>query len=167
MPSKVPSIAIGVAAYVVLSVILSFVGQGAMGNQAVSIALGALGCVLLLGCAAAAVWHYTTTHALTLAPGQGAGMGALVGLIGAVIGGVIGYAMIAAGLSPDPMEAARAQMEGQGMSEEEIEQAMQFAGAFSSPLIGIATSSVIGLLGGALGGVLGAVMFKRGDAVDY
>ena len=156
MSSKWNSIAIGVLAYVFLSVLLSVVASGAG-------ALGAVfGCLVVLGSAMIAVWHYTSTNHLTIPGGEGAGMGALTGLIGAVLGGLLGYLLIEMGAVPDPMDAAIEQMREQGLTQEQIEQSMGMAEMFSSPVIGVLIGAVFGAIVGAVGGAIGAAMFKKG-----
>ena len=157
MPSKTPSILIGAAVYVALSLLVAFL-------QLTGILAGALGCLIIFSAGLVAVWHYTSTHHLTIAAGQGAGMGALAGLAGALVGGVIGLALISVGILPDQIELARRQLEAQGLSGADMEQALAMAETFSNPVIGLAISAVVGALFGAASGALGAVLFKNGDA---
>ena len=156
MSGKWTSILIGALAYVLLGTMLSAFGAGAGGFGAL------LSCLVILGSAAIAVWHYTSTNGVTIAGGEGAGMGALTGLIGAVIAGILGYFLISIGAIPDPMDVAIEQMREQGLTEEQIEQGMGMAEMFNSPVIGIAVGAVFGLIGGAIGGAIGAALFKKG-----
>jgi hypothetical protein len=156
MTGKWTSILIGALTYVFLGTLLSTFGAAAGGFGAI------LSCLVVLGSAAVAVWHYTTTNELTITGGEGAGMGALTGLIGAVIAGILGYFLISIGAVPDPMDAAIEQMREQGLTEEQIEQGMGMAEMFSSPVIGIVVGAVFGLIGGAIGGAVGAALFKKG-----
>lgn len=157
MPSKTPSILIGAAVYVALALLISFLRlTGVVG--------GLLGCLVIFTAGLVAVWHYTSTYHLTIPAGQGAGMGALAGLVGALVGGALSLALISAGVLPDPMELARQQMVGQGMSEAEMDQALAMAESLSNPVIGLVIGTVVGALFGAASGALGAVLFKKGDA---
>ncbi len=159
MNSKWTSILIGVLAYVFLGVLSNVLAAGA-GALA-----GVLGCLIVLGSALIAVWHYTSTNGLTIPGGEGAGMGALVGLIGALIGGALGYLLISMGVVPDPAELAIQNMRDRGMSREEIEQAQGMMEMFSSPAIGLLIGAAIGSIGGAIGGAIGAALFKKGGAM--
>ncbi|MDX1420087.1 MAG: hypothetical protein R3181_08980 [Rubricoccaceae bacterium] len=157
MPSKTPSILIGAAVYVAIALLISFL-------QLTGVVGGLLGCLVIFTAGLVAVWHYTSTHHLTIKAGEGAGMGALAGLLGAVVGGAISFALISAGILPDPIELTRQQMVNQGLSDAEMEQALAMAETFSSPIIGLAIGSVLGALFGAASGALGAALFKKGDA---
>ena len=150
MSSKLPSILIGVAVYVLLGLLTSFLSS--MGAAAGMLA-GVLGCVTVLIAAAAAVWHYTSTNALTISGGQGAGMGVLVGLVGAVIAGTLSLLLVQFGVLPDPMDVVREQWRTQGLSEEQIEQMGGWAEAGSGP-IGIVIGAVVGMILGAAGGAI-------------
>jgi len=162
MPSKTQSIIVGAAAYVILGVLINFLFQGG------GITAGILGCLIPFSSGLVAVWHYTATHNLTIPAGQGAGMGALAGLGGAVVATIIVLALISAGILPDPVEAARLQMESQGMSDEQIDGAVAMVELFSNPVIDLAIGAVVGALFGAISGAIGAVIFKKGgDAEDF
>ncbi|HYE96741.1 MAG TPA: DUF4199 family protein [Rubricoccaceae bacterium] len=158
MPNKFPSVLLGALVSIVLSLLIQFLSANSPGNPV----MGILACLLIFVGPLVAVWHYTNTHNLTLKAGQGAGIGALTGVIAGIIGGIIGYALLAAGVFPDPMEAARVQLEQQGMSEEEIEQAMSIAQTFSNPAVTVVLGVVMGAIVGAIGGVIGAALFKKG-----
>ncbi len=160
MPSKTQSIVVGAVVYIVLGVLIQFLFQG---GGAVA---GILGCLVSLSAGLVAVWHYTSTHSLTIAAGQGAGMGTLAGLLGAIVGVVIGYMLISAGLLPEPLEAARIQMENQGLSDAEIDQAMSIAEKFSNPAITGIIATVVGAIIGAISGAIGAVVFKKGGDAE-
>ncbi len=119
------------------------------------------------------MWHYTSTHSVTLLAGPGAGMGALVGSIGAALSGLVGQGLMAAGVLPtaaEQLQRQREQMLSDGMDPAQVEQAMQFAeqmsGATGNPLVGVMIGVVFGAILGALGGALGAVLFKKGPAVE-
>jgi hypothetical protein len=160
MPSKTQSILIGVAVSVVLGLAFAFVAANA-GTIGQTLA-GCFACLVALAAPMAAVWHYTSTYNLTIPAGPGAGIGAAVGAIGAVVGGLLQRLFISIGVLPDPVEQAREIYEAQGMSAEQIEQAMGMVEAFSNPVMGIVFALVIGAVVGAVGGALGAVLFKKG-----
>ncbi|MDX1439915.1 MAG: DUF4199 family protein [Rubricoccaceae bacterium] len=159
MPSKTQSIIVGALVYVVLGLLIQFLFIGTTLG-------GVLGCLVLLSAGLIAVWHYTSTHSVTIAGGQGAGMGALAGFAGAIIGGLLGYLLISLGVMDDPMEAALAQMESQGLSDEQIEQGMAMAERFSNPVISMVIGSALGAILGAISGAVGALIFKKGGDED-
>ena len=156
MENKWPSILIGALAYALIAIAIAFLGL-------TGISAGAIGCLVILSSGLVAVWHYTSTNHLTIPLGSGAGIGALAGLVGALIGGAVSLLLVNAGILPDPMELARQQFIDQGMSEADMEQAMQMAESFSNPVIGLVIGTAFGALFGALGGLLGAVFFKHGE----
>lgn len=158
MATKTQSILIGTLVYVLLGVVMSFVAPG--GGPLAGIA----GCLVVLGSAMVAVWHYTNTNRLTIPAGEGAGMGALVGLIGAVVGTLLGLLLIRMGVQPDPTELMLEQFEAQGMTDEQIDQAMGVAGMFTNPILMLVIAAVMGSIGGAIGGAIGAAVFKKGGA---
>jgi hypothetical protein len=160
MPSKLNSILIGGLIYAVVGLIGAFLGAASGGMQYVG---GALGCIALIAGTAGAVWHYTSTHRLTIPAGQGAALGAGAGALGALISGLLSWVLVTAGIMPDPAEQARRQMEGQGMTEEQVEMAMQWTETFTGPL-GIVLGLVIGAILGAIIGAIAALIFKKGDA---
>lgn len=164
MPSKTQSIVIGVAVSVVLGLVLGFIAANA-GTVGASLA-GCFSCVVALAAPMIAVWHYTNTHGVTLAAGQGAGIGAAVGAIGGLLSAIVQRLLITAGVFPDPVAQAREIYEAQGMSPEQIDQAMGMVQAMSGPVVGIVSALVIGALIGAIGGAIGAAIFKRGDGFD-
>ena len=159
MQSKLPSILIGGVTYAVIGAIAGFLAQMGGGMQFVG---GALACLVapIVGCGLA-VWHYTTTHQLTISAGQGAGLGAAAGVVGGLVGWIFQRLFIAAGLLLDPIEQARRQVADQGLSGEQAEQALQFAEMFSGPL-GIVIGLVIAAILGAIIGAIAAVIFKKG-----
>ena len=167
MPSKNPSIALGTVANVVLSLGAAFLIL--QGGTALGAIAGCLGCLVILAGPMLAVWHYTSTHRVTLLPGQGAGLGAITGAIGALASGLIQQALIALDVLPDTAESLamqREEMLSQGMDPAQIDSAMGFAeslgGLTSNPLMGIVLGVVLGAALGALFGALASVMFKKG-----
>ena len=163
MPNKMPSILVGALVLTVISVLSSVtVGQGGPVAQA-------LGCISLFIPALVAVWHYTSTQRVTLKAGQGAGIGVMATLLGLVISFAIGYVLQELGITPSFEEVMEAEMARQrdklaerGMSQEEIDQAMSFAGG-GTPLIGMAISLALGAIVGAGTGAVSALVFKKGD----
>lgn len=167
MPSKTPSIALGAAVSVILSLALSFaiLGMGTTGQAIV----GCATCLLVFIGPLVAVWHYTSTHRVTLPAGPGAGLGAITGAVGALVAGLVQQVLILANLYPDAaelLERQREQMIASGLDPAQIDQAMQMAetmgGMASNPILGIGLNVLIGAVIGAIGGAVGAAIFKKG-----
>lgn len=163
MPDKKQSIIMGGAVYAGLSVVVSLLfGQAGLGQ--------ALGCLIIFSGGLTAVWHYTSTHSLTIKAGQGAGLGTLASLLGAVLAIAVGFALVTAGIMPDPavegMERAIADMEARGMTEEQIEQGLAMTEMFMNPAVWITMGLVFGAIGGAISGAVGALIFKKGEDED-
>lgn len=162
MPNKIPSIGLGAAAYAVAALITGFVTiQGGASAQYVTMVLC---CVSALLGPAVAVWHYTTTHDLTVPAGTGAGLGAAA----VVLGGLLSYGITAIlqmiGTYPtndELMERQRDQLLAQGLEPEQIDTALQMAELFSGPL-GIVLNIIVAAVIGAIGGAIAASVFKRG-----
>ena len=165
MPTKLPSIVIGAAVYTVLAVILSFIAFS--GGMVASIA-GTCGlCLTALVGPLVAVWHYTSTHRLTIPAGAGAGIGAAVGALGAVLNAVVTFALQAVNVLPDTaeqLERTRQMMLDSGADPAQVEQQMAATSAFTgNPVIGIVTGIVVGAVVGAIAGAIGASVFKKGE----
>ena len=164
MPNKMPSILVGALVLTVISVLSSvLIGQG--GGVAQTI-----GCLTLLLAGVVAVWHYTSTNHATLKAGQGAALGVMATLLGLALSFAIGYVLQELGITPSFDEVMEAEMARQrdklvarGMSQDEIDQAMAFAGG-GSPLVTIGISLVMGTVLGAITGAVSALVFKKGDA---
>ena len=166
MPSKFPSIAIGAAVYAVLSVLLTVVGQsGGLVAQSLS---GCAVCLAALAGPLVAVWHYTSTHRLTIPAGTGAGIGAGAGALGGVLAGVVALVLQAVGALPDAEEQlarTREMMLESGADPAQIDQQMELtAGLTGNPVVGIVIGIVVGAVVGAIAGAIGASVFKKGDA---
>lgn len=126
-----------------------------------------LGLINVLCCAGfiiggiAAVWHYTSTYNLTLAPGQGATIGAMAAAVGGIIAGVLTYLLEAIGL-PSIQEAIMGFYEG-NLSPEQMEQISQQQA--QSPVmlfVYFLVALLVYTLFGAVGGAIGASLFKKG-----
>ena len=159
MSPKMQSMVMGGLVGGLLLVLSAFFGQS---SQIVS---GIMCCVAGIAGPLLASWHYTSNSELTMSSGQGAGLGAVVGSISALISTIFNYALQAAGILPtqeEGIEMARRTMEEQGMSAEQIEQNLQFAEMFSSPVLAIGVGLVMMVVIGAIGGIIGAAMFKHG-----
>ena len=162
MPSKTQSILIAAVVGAVLSLLTNFFASSPGGLQYVG---SALGCITIIAVPMVAVWHYTNTHRLTLSAGSGAGLGALAAVAAGLLGAVISFGLQAAGILPSQeelIERQREQMISQGMSAEQVEQALGFATMFTGPL-GIALSLVVGAVIGAIVGAIAASIFKKGE----
>ena len=165
-PSKTPSIAIGVAVYVVLGLVAAFVTfSGGMATQSIG---GILSCLVALAAPVVAVWHYTSTHALTLPAGQGAALGAIASATGAVVSGLLSWALQQVGVFPtaaEVMEQQRDQLIAQGnMSPEDVDQMMEVMGGMGDNLLlQLGIGVLIGAVVGAIAGAVAAAIFKKGD----
>lgn len=160
MPTKWTSIIVGGLTYALLGLLIQFL------FQAGGVAAGALSCLVILSAGLVAVWHYTSTHGLTIPAGQGAGIGAAAGAVGALVAGILGQLFISLGVLPDPIEAARRNLESQGLTQEQIDQGLAFAENFSNPIIGIIIGLALAAIIGAISGAIGAVVFKKGGHGD-
>jgi energy-converting hydrogenase Eha subunit A len=126
-----------------------------MGNVTSS----AICCLGVIGAGLVAVWHYTSTNALTITGGEGAGMGAAAGAVAAILTGILSYALIAAGILPDPEVVMQEMLES--MPEDQRAMAERFGGVGTGP-VGWIINAVIYAVIGAIGGAIGAALFKKG-----
>lgn len=128
-------------------------------NPMGSIASGAICCLGVIGAGLVAVWHYTSTNQLTITGGEGAGMGAAAGAVAAILTGVLSYALIAAGILPDPEVVMQEML--RNMPEDQRAMAERFGGFGTGP-VGWLINAVIYAVIGAIGGAVGAALFKKG-----
>lgn len=156
MPSKIQSILLAGAAIGVLAALFSLIPMAG----------SCLACIAYLAAGVVAVWHYTSTHQLTITGGQGAGLGALAAVMAGIVAAVLSYVFSAIGLMPNMQEMMRAQFESSGMDPDQIEQMIAI---FESPLViaglylvGLAVNAIVG----AVGGAVGASIFKKGGAAE-
>lgn len=148
-----------------ISVLFTFLAQGAAGSAGVGLAAcclpGIVGAIV-------GVWHYTSNHDLTLELGSGAKLGALTGVVGGFVGGLIGFLLRMVGALPsaaEQLELARQAMIDRGMTDAQIEQGLKIQEMFTGPLgqvLGFVVGMLIFALIGALGGMIGAAIFKKG-----
>src|SRR5690606_18851160 len=89
-----------------------------------------LACLAYVGAGLLAVWHYTSTHQLTITGGKGAGMGALAGIVAAVVAQLIAFILSQLGLTPGMAEAIEQALQSRMM---DPEQADQIASMVTSP----------------------------------
>ncbi|MEO0559720.1 MAG: hypothetical protein AAF170_16230 [Bacteroidota bacterium] len=165
MPSKTQSILVAAVVGAVLSVLTQFLASSGGGVQYVG---SALGCISIIAVPLIAVWHYTNTHRLTLNAGSGAGLGAMASIASGLLGYIIAFGLQAVGVLPTQEEIIAAQREdllSQGLTAEQIDQAMGFATAMTGP-VGIIVGLVIAAVVGAIVGAIGASVFKKGTADD-
>lgn len=152
MPSKTQSILLaGVA-----------VGIAAALFSLIPVAGSCLACIAYICAGLLAVWHYTSTHQLTLTGGQGAGLGALAGIAAMIVASALGFLFSAIGLTPGWQELMMQQLEASGMDPAQQE---EMAELFSSPLVWIGMfllGLIIYAIVGAIGGAIGASIFKKG-----
>ena len=162
MPSKTQSILVAAVVGAVLSVVVSFLAAAGGSVQYVG---SALGCLTIIAVPLIAVWHYTNTHRLTLNAGSGAGLGAIAAVASGLLGYIITFGLQAVGVLPTQEEMIARQREdllSQGMSADQIDQAMGFASMASGP-VGIVIGVLIGAVVGAIVGAIAASIFKKGE----
>lgn len=168
MPSKNQSILLGALAYLVAAQGVGFLslqtGSAGVGGIVVSV----LCCLAILVGAGAAVWHYTTTHNVTISPGAGAGMGALAVVLGGLASYLLTLLFQALGVYPSQetlMERGRedALAANPDLTPEQLDQAMGFAEMLQGP-IGIVVTIAFAAVVGAIAGAVFAAVFKRGVA---
>jgi hypothetical protein len=116
-------------------------------------------CLGVIAAGLVAVWHYTSTKGVTITGGEGAGMGAAAGAISAIFVGLLSYALIAAGILPDPEVVMQEMLES--MPEDQRAMAERFGGAGTGPL-GWLINALIYAVIGTIGGAIGAAIFKKG-----
>lgn len=164
MPDKTPSILLGAAVYVVVSLALSFIAlNGGTSGQYLT---SALCCLFAVVVPAVAVWHYTHTYHVTIPAGTGAGIGALAIVLGGVVSYVIQKGLQVVGAFPSDaeiLERTREQLSLQGLEPEQIEQAMGMSEMFQG-VVGFAINLVIAAVIGAIAGAVAASIFKKGGA---
>lgn len=166
MPSKTPSITIGAAVYAVVSLLTTFLTINATGTGG-QFASGTIGCLIGLIAPVVAVWHYTSTHQLTIPAAQGAGVGALSALAGAALAGLIQFGLQAIGVLPSTAEIIERQREqmiasGQVTAEQYDQMMSGMGGLASNPLLGLVVGIVIATILGAIAGAIAAAIFKKG-----
>lgn len=114
------------------------------------------------------VWHYTTTHQLTIRSEQGALMGALAGATGAVLAVVLNQLLIAIGLDFGMANTGEfMQQFGQELSPEQRNLVERFQSGQLGLLLTIGATlfnMVLFAIFGAIGGAIGASVFQKGDA---
>ncbi len=134
-------------------------------NLLAQVSLGLVGLLVSIWAVRAAIKHHRDEELSGyLSLGRGVKIGALSGLVAGALGAVwmILYAtVINPGFSESIREAQMAQYESQGMSEDQIEMAVNMAGWFTNPVF-LGFSQLFGSLmtGLVLGLIIGAV-FKR------
>lgn len=165
MPSKSQSVLIGAAVAAVLSLVQLFIASG--GGQAGQYLSGLICCLVAIGGAGVAVWHYTSTYRLTIPAGTGAGLGAMATGGGYLIAYAVGEILQAVGVLPSDEEAlaaAREQLVAQGtLSAEQIEQTLEISQMFTG-VLGAVVSLILLAVVGAVVGAIAAAIFKKGEA---
>lgn len=152
MPSKTQSIILGGAIVGVLSPLIGLVPV-----------VG--GCISCFGYAIAgvvAVWHYTSTHELTIAGGSGAGMGALAGIVTALVGGLVSYVLIALDIAPGMEQVMEGLAESGAMDDDQLDEIAEFIFSPVAYLAFMGVGAIFGAILGAVGGAIGASVFKKG-----
>ena len=154
MPSKTQSILIGALTAGILST--SYLGF-----------INVVCCLGVILGALAAVWHYTSTHKLTLRAGSGAGLGALAAVGGALIAAVLNFLLAQIGLDASGalndliINQFGAQMDPAQIQEMRDQEAN--AGTIGALFQGLIFGIPIYAIFGAIGGAIGASIFKKGE----
>jgi hypothetical protein len=130
-------------------------------NQAV----GAVSFVILLGMIIWAMRAFRTENGGTMTYGQTLGVGSFVGAVAGLMQGIFSalyMQFIDPGMRERLIAAQEAQFEAQGMSDEQIDQALRFASMFTSPT-GALLSTAISLLilGFFMSLIAGIFIYKR------
>lgn len=162
MPSKTQSIVLGAVVAVVVGTLLNIVIANA-GTTGLMIG-GCTACLLIFIGPLVAVWHYTSTHSLTLTAGEGAGIGALTGVAGSALGWAVTYVLRLADVLPTAAEAQRQAAEAFGADPSQLPD--QSGSFLSTPIGELLVGLVMGAILGAIGGAIGAAIFKKGDPLD-
>ncbi|HNV29424.1 MAG TPA: DUF4199 domain-containing protein [Cyclobacteriaceae bacterium] len=98
--------------------------------------------------------------------GQGVGIGFWAGMVSSVISSIFTYVyvkFIDDGFLQAIKDKQIESMQERGMSDEQIDQAMQFAGAFSTPEAILGFGIVFGIIGGVIIGLLVALFTKKSN----
>lgn len=155
MPPKGPSVLLGAAIVAVLST--SYLGF-----------INCFCCAGVILGSMAAVWHYTSTHELTIPAGQGALIGLSAAALGMLIATLLNFVLIKAGIRSD-LAIVEFMIESFGENmppeqiealEEQLDAEVTLGSYLSNGIVGI----VIGIIFGAIGGAIGASVFKKGGA---
>lgn len=154
MPSKLQSIVLGAIVVTVLST--SYLGF-----------INFLCCAGVIIGALVTVWHYTSTHGVSVPPGQGAVMGLAAAALGAFLAIFTNYLMILLDVRHDlfftdmMLDAFGDQMPPAQRDELEAARDVEptLSGQFTNGLIGMVISAIFG----AIGGAIGASIFKSKD----
>lgn len=153
MPSQKQSIILGVAVATILSTsYLSFINF--------------LCCAGMIAAGMVTVWHYTSTHNLTIPAGRGAVMGLIAAGIGSFLAIFLNFALIKLGIRADlaisqfVIDTFGENMPPEALDDmrEQMDKPVTFAGYFVNGLIGLVVSAIFG----AIGGAIGASVFKKG-----
>ena len=152
MPSKFQSILLGGAITGVLGSLINLI----------PVVGGCIGCLLYIGAGAVAVWHYTSTHELTIEGGTGAGMGAMSGIVAALAGGLVTYILVTLGIAPGVEQVMEQLAEAGTIPDDQLEAIADFLNSPLATLVFLGVGSIIGAILGAVGGAIGASMFKKG-----
>ncbi|WP_412063146.1 hypothetical protein [Rubrivirga sp. IMCC45206] len=166
MQPKAPSIVLGAAVYAVAALIVGFFAINASGSA--QYLTGVLCCLAAIAGPAVAVWHYTSTHHVTVPAGTGAGLGAAAIVIGGLVSYGITKVLQAVNVYPsdaEMMDRQRDQLIAQGLEPEMVEQSMQM-GEMMQGIGGALINLVIAAIIGAIAGAVAASVFKRGPAGD-
>jgi hypothetical protein len=154
MPDKQQSIVLGSAVVAILST--SYLGL-----------INFLCCAGVLTGALVAVWHYTSTNALTIKAGEGAVLGLTVAVIGSIVSAVLDYILIKMGIRAD-QALIRLIIDTMGdrmpaESYEQMVEQMDQAATVGKAVLGAIFGAVVSAIFGAIGGAIGASIFRKGE----
>ena len=152
MPSKTQSILLGGAIVGVLSPLIALI----------PVVGGCISCFGYTIAGLVAVWHFTSTHELTIAGGSGAGMGALAGIVTALIGGAVSYVLVELGIAPGMDQVMEGLAESGAMDDDQLEEIADFIYSPVAYLAFMGVGAIFGAILGAIGGAIGASVFKKG-----
>ncbi|WP_026236346.1 DUF4199 domain-containing protein [Pontibacter roseus] len=149
---------LGALVSVVFSAILLIAGLDVSGW------IGSLGYLILIVAMVLAMKEYKRINYGYMSYGQGLGIGTLVSLAFGVLGGLFMFvytSFIDPGYRDTMMEKQRVELEGRGMSDEQIEQAIAMGESFSSPAMMIVWSIVGYLIIGFIISLIVAAVMKN------
>jgi zinc transporter ZupT len=134
-------------------------------DQALNNVLGYLGFIIIIAGLAIAMKSYRDNVLDGILPfGKAFGFGILIVLISAVISGIYGillYTIIDPDLIGKAMDASAGRMLEQGLSEDQVEQALEISKRFMKPVFMFISGLVVNLLVGVVLSLIMAAIFKK------
>lgn len=128
--------------------------------------INVLCCLGVIAGAMTAVWHYTSTHRLTISAGRGAVLGLYAGALGALFAFLVNLVLAQLGLGGEAFaEFILSQLEG-NVPPEQVEELRRQLGqslTLQAQLVSAFFNLVLYAIFGAIGGAIGAAVFKKGE----